>query len=73
MGFSIKDLVQQGPRRSTPQMDNPSQEPRTPLPPKKAVQGHVGLNSATGQGEAYQKALYPSLSAADHRSVQVSA
>jgi hypothetical protein len=67
-GFSIKDSVHQGPKQSNTKVECPSRGFRTP---KKAVQGHVGLYSTMGWDDAYQNALYPSLSATICRLVQV--
>jgi hypothetical protein len=62
-GFSVKDLVHQGPGRSTPRQ---TVHPGGFIPHKKAVQGSAGLYSAIGRDDTYQKALYPRLSATVH-------
>jgi hypothetical protein len=60
VGFSMEDLVREGP------MDSILEQI---LPPGKAIQSHAGLYSAMGWDDAYQEALYPLLSATFHRSV----
>jgi hypothetical protein len=70
MGFSIRDMVNQGPGRSTPRH---IARPEGFATPRKVVYGHVGLHRVMGWDNAYQRALYPGLSVTVHRLVQVTA
>jgi hypothetical protein len=69
-GFSIKDLVHQGPRQSTLRQ---IVRPEGFAPSRKEVQGYADLYSRMGRDETSQEALYPHLSAIVHRPVQVAA
>jgi hypothetical protein len=68
VGFSIKDLVHQGPGWPMPRK---IVHPRGFTPPGKAVKGRTILYSATGWDDSCQKALYPHLSARLRRPVYV--
>jgi hypothetical protein len=69
-GFSIKDPVHQGPRRSTPKQIT---HPEGLASLEKAVQGYISQYSVTGRDDAYQKVVYPLLSATVRRPMQVAA
>jgi hypothetical protein len=63
-GFSVRDTVDQGPRRSTLRQ---IVHPEGLAPPRKAVYGRADLYSTIGWDDACQRAMYPLLSAVVHR------
>jgi hypothetical protein len=66
-GFSMRDSVQHGPQRSTP---NHLSRPRGFLPLRKAFSCHAAYYSMMGHDDIYQGALLPRLSDTVHRMVQ---